>query len=71
MFSLVPDASKVALFHLCRRTAEKSFLLIDCQVYSDHLSGLGASEVPRSRFLELLEDGLKHPDQNYTWQAGD
>ncbi len=53
MFSRAPDASKIALAHLCTL----GFELIDCQVPNAHLARLGAVEVSRRRFLALL-DGL-------------
>lgn len=51
MFSLVSNASKVALTHLC---LSGEYDLIDCQVYTEHLSGLGARMISRSRYLEIL-----------------
>ncbi len=51
MFSKMRDASKIALWHLCRQGYE----LIDCQVYSTHLSSLGAEEIPRAEFCALLQ----------------
>ncbi len=50
MFSRLPDASKVALVQLARMGYE----LIDCQVPNSHLFSLGAVEIPRHRFVELL-----------------
>lgn len=51
MFSLISNASKLAFIHLVQNHKYK---LIDCQVYNDHLASLGALEIPRSEFLELL-----------------
>lgn len=51
MFSLRPDASKVALEYLCNTLKPK---LIDVQVYSKHMESLGAEMIPRARFIELL-----------------
>ena len=51
MFSLLPDASKVALVHLC----QQGFELIDCQLPSDHLARLGARSIPRQKFQSLLD----------------
>ena len=50
MFSRVTDASKVALATLCGCGYE----LIDCQLPSDHLKRMGATEIPRREFMELL-----------------
>ena len=54
MFSRVSDASKVALYHLCRRLQRWRFPLIDCQLPNDHLLGLGATLMPRREFLAAL-----------------
>ncbi len=48
MFSSVTDASKAALSFLAAMLDETGYHLIDCQVTSDHLPGLGAEEIPRS-----------------------
>ena len=55
MFSKERDASKVALVYLVRQLLAWEFALIDCQVGSAHLASLGACEIPRERFLELLD----------------
>lgn len=54
MFSHRTDASKVAFVHLVRKLQEEGVVLIDCQVTTDHLLSLGAEEIPRRRFVELL-----------------
>jgi leucyl/phenylalanyl-tRNA--protein transferase len=54
MFSAVPNASKAALIELCTRSAAAGFGPIDCQMSSPHLLSMGATEVPRSEFLDLL-----------------
>ena len=52
MFSLRPDASKVALEYLCNTMKPK---LIDVQVYSRHMESLGAEMIPRAEFIACLE----------------
>jgi leucyl/phenylalanyl-tRNA---protein transferase len=54
MFSLEPDASKVALARLVDECRARDIKLIDCQVASSHLARLGAREVSRSQFVALL-----------------
>lgn len=54
MFSLVPNASKVAFINLVRKLAEEGYSLLDCQVYNDHLDSLGAREIHREEFMEYL-----------------
>ncbi|MCG3706715.1 leucyl/phenylalanyl-tRNA--protein transferase [Aliarcobacter butzleri] len=56
MFSLVPDASKVAFYHLCQQAKQNGIKIIDCQVYNDHLASLGAFEITRNEYFNLLED---------------
>jgi leucyl/phenylalanyl-tRNA--protein transferase len=68
MFSLAPDASKVALAHLVAWVRRRDFLLIDCQVRTEHLERMGAVEIPRARFLELLAQGLRYADHHYPWR---
>ncbi|WP_238815939.1 leucyl/phenylalanyl-tRNA--protein transferase [Nocardia brasiliensis] len=53
MFSRARDTSKVALYWLCAQLVAWDFALIDCQVSSDHLTSLGAVDLPRTDFLRL------------------
>ena len=54
MFSRCPDASKTALARLVEECRERDIKLIDCQVASSHLASLGAREVSRGQFANLL-----------------
>jgi leucyl/phenylalanyl-tRNA--protein transferase len=56
MFSHRTDASKIALAHLARQLERWNFGLIDCQMYTPHLSSLGAREIPRSEFVARLQE---------------
>ncbi|MDN5106718.1 leucyl/phenylalanyl-tRNA--protein transferase [Aliarcobacter butzleri] len=56
MFSFVPDASKVAFYHLCQQAKQNGIKIIDCQVYNDHLASLGAFEITRNEYFNLLKD---------------
>ncbi|MHB8346782.1 MAG: leucyl/phenylalanyl-tRNA--protein transferase [Acidiferrobacterales bacterium] len=67
MFSRATDASKVALARLVRQLEAWNFSIIDCQVASAHLFSLGAEEIPRSRFLALLETALRAPGRQGAW----
>jgi leucyl/phenylalanyl-tRNA--protein transferase len=58
MFSLQTDASKIALAALTAFCRVQGIGLIDCQQNTRHLASLGASEMPRSRFLALSGAGL-------------
>ena len=54
MFSLVPDASKIALVHLVKQLQCWEYGLIDCQVKTSHLASLGAREISRVEFGQKL-----------------
>lgn len=51
MFSLVSNASKVALIFLCQQT---NFKLIDCQLPNNHLLSLGAKMIDRETYMSFL-----------------
>jgi leucyl/phenylalanyl-tRNA--protein transferase len=60
MFHHRTDASKVALSALVDLLAEDGAArLLDVQWATDHLRTLGAVEVPRARYLELLADARR------------
>jgi len=54
MFSRATDASKVGLAWLCRHLAAWDWPLIDSQTPTPHMLAMGASEIPRERFLEQV-----------------
>jgi leucyl/phenylalanyl-tRNA---protein transferase len=62
MFHRRSDASKVALLALVDLLRDGTDgRLLDVQWRTEHLAGLGAVEVPRSRYLELLASALELP----------
>ncbi|MDT0538379.1 leucyl/phenylalanyl-tRNA--protein transferase [Croceitalea sp. P059] len=54
MFSLVSNASKFAFIHMVNELRNESYKLIDCQVYTQHLESLGAQEMARDKFMQIL-----------------
>jgi leucyl/phenylalanyl-tRNA--protein transferase len=64
MFSLVPNASKIALKTFCDLTRECGIELIDCQVESEHLLSLGAELIPRENFVTTLDQLIPHTQTN-------
>ncbi len=54
MFSRADNASKVGFAFLVRSLSEWGFELIDCQVANSHLFSLGATEIPRDEFKQML-----------------
>ncbi|CUB02555.1 leucyl/phenylalanyl-tRNA--protein transferase [Marinomonas fungiae] len=65
MFSLKDNGSKVALWQFCRLAQELGIELIDCQVYSDHLTSLGAQMMSKASFVRALQDLIPTPTQNH------
>lgn len=59
MFTRRANASKTAFIHLTARLRRLDFILIDCQVYTNHLNSLGARPIPREDFMSYLEDSMK------------
>jgi leucyl/phenylalanyl-tRNA---protein transferase len=67
MFSLVSDASKAVFIPLVQRLKAEGFTLIDSQVYTDHLAGLGAVNIPRNDYLAALKGALSAPTMRGNW----
>ena len=68
MFSRAANSSKVALAHLCGQLAAWGFVCLDCQMRTPHLLRLGAREVSREAFEELLDQGLTLPSRPGPWR---
>ncbi len=47
--------------------SDEKFLLIDCQVPSEHLFSLGAKNIPRDIFSGQLQAALAVESQPATW----
>jgi leucyl/phenylalanyl-tRNA---protein transferase len=61
MFYRVGDAGKVALVALVRRLRDAGASLLDVQWTTPHLVSLGAVDVPRDRYLEMLVEAVAQP----------
>ena len=59
MFHLERDASKVALVGLVEHLRASGATLLDVQWTTDHLVSLGAIDVARSEYLEMLAEALE------------
>jgi len=55
MFSGVSNASKYAFISFVEQLKKDGIVLIDCQVYTEHLESLGAKMIMRQQFVHLLE----------------
>ena len=67
MFSEIPNASKAALITLLPLLQKRGFDLIDCQVETAHLTGLGARPIPRRDFCALLQQSLRNQTLRGNW----
>lgn len=63
MFSWRDNASKVGFVSLVRQLQVWGFVLIDCQMHTQHLQSLGARPIPRSAFADYLQQHLDQPSQ--------
>ena len=68
MFHHVTNASKVALYHLVEKLCAWDFTIIDSQVYTNHLESLGGEMIPRSQYVQFLENALKTEDVVGSWE---
>ncbi|NVK21959.1 MAG: leucyl/phenylalanyl-tRNA--protein transferase [Kangiellaceae bacterium] len=68
MFSKQPNTSKMALVYLANYLKQHDFLMIDCQVGNPHLYSLGAQDLPRSEFSNLLQQSIDTPQDSSLWQ---
>lgn len=67
MFSKKSNASKFVFIKLAQQLLKMEFLMLDCQVPSEHLKSLGARAIPRKDYLALLKEGLKHKTLIGNW----
>ena len=70
MFSKRPNASKIALAYLVSRLRYGGFLLFDVQFQSEHLKTLGAIEVLKANYQDLLKNALEG-DANFFSQPSE
>lgn len=60
------DASKVCLVDLVQHLRERDFELLDVQINSDHMRRMGAVDITRRRYMQMLHRAL---DQDAHWSA--
>ena len=58
MFSTMSNASKFAFINYVQQLRTEGVVLIDCQIYTQHLESLGAKMIDRKQFVKLLEDNI-------------
>ncbi|MEK1907107.1 MAG: leucyl/phenylalanyl-tRNA--protein transferase [Pseudomonas sp.] len=62
MFSRTDNASKVGFATLVGKLREWGFVLIDCQMPTQHLHSFGARPITRSTFADYLQRHLDQPN---------
>jgi len=55
MFSKQVDGSKMAMSYLCDWAKDTGVIMIDCQMFTEHLGSLGGEEISREIFLQKLQ----------------
>ncbi|ARD11981.1 MULTISPECIES: leucyl/phenylalanyl-tRNA--protein transferase [Pseudomonas] len=61
MFSRADNASKVGFATLVQHLTDWGFVLIDCQMPTQHLHSFGARSIPRQTFADYLSGHLDQP----------
>jgi len=56
MFHVAADASKLALLFLIEHLCTRGATWLDCQVMTPHMEALGAREIKRAQFLDMLAE---------------
>lgn len=54
MFSLVPNASKLALIHLARTLDARGGTIIDCQFETPHLRSMGGRHISYEEYIRII-----------------
>lgn len=70
MFHRRRDASKVALIHLAARLFAGGFRLLDTQFVTPHLESLGAVEVSKETYRDMLADAVAQKADFWVWPKG-
>ena len=58
MFSYQSNASKFAFIKYVEQLVKEGIVLIDCQVYTEHLESLGAVMMKRNEFMKILNKNI-------------
>ena len=67
MFYIESNASKVALYYLVQIVRDQKFEFIDVQQSTAHLRRMGAKDIKRSDFLNILERALEAETLQGKW----
>ncbi|WP_183166931.1 leucyl/phenylalanyl-tRNA--protein transferase [Azomonas macrocytogenes] len=64
MFSRANDASKVGFVALIEYLKARGFMLVDCQMHTQHLTSFGARSISRGQFKCVLNEYLGKPGES-------
>lgn len=67
MFHTESNASKFAFIKLVEILKSKQFHFLDAQVFTEHVSTLGAKNIDRKDFINRLENSLQHKSWIGKW----
>jgi leucyl/phenylalanyl-tRNA---protein transferase len=67
MFSRVPNASKVALIALYQTLMHCNYHFIDCQQETEYLNSMGASNINRGKFQDMLAMAVEVEPRYFPW----
>ena len=70
MFSLEPDASKIALAALVRLLRLEKVPMLDCQQETSHLASLGARAIARADFCSRVAAAVRQPPIDWSLYRG-
>jgi leucyl/phenylalanyl-tRNA---protein transferase len=59
MFSKESNASKFAFINYIKQLQKEGVVLVDCQVYTEHLKSMGAEMIERKDFIDVLMKNIK------------
>jgi leucyl/phenylalanyl-tRNA--protein transferase len=69
MFTQASNASKAAFINLIQILQRLKFVMIDCQIYTDHLKSLGSEMISRERYIDVLQAALQQKTWQGSWRA--
>ncbi len=68
MFSSISNGSKIALSCLISYLKKQAYTLLDCQIENPHLMSLGAANISREDYLEILKQNCSTNNESSIWQ---
>lgn len=67
MFTVISDASKIALAALVDRCLDKGVKMIDCQMTTQHLVNFGARELLKKDFITNIAEWIQSTEPEGKW----